>query len=88
MPWLLPLILFSIPVYTVSFLASRRGNLLVTLAALAVALVFWLAVVLAWVPGLAQSGKGTIWAASLVGLCLGNAISVLARRRQRWNGTP
>lgn len=82
MTWLLPLILFSIPVYTVSFLASRRGNLLVTLAALAVALVFWLAVVLAWVPGLAQSGKGTIWAASLVGLCLGNVIVLLARRRK------
>ena len=79
---MLPLILFSIPVYTVSFLASRRGNLLVTLAALAVALVFWLAVVLAWVPGLAQSGKGTIWAASLVGLCLGNVIVLLARRRK------
>lgn len=82
MTWLLPLILFSIPVYTVSFLASRRGNLLVTLAALAVALVFWLAVVLAWVPGLAQSGKGTIWTASLVGLCLGNVIVLLARRRK------
>lgn len=82
MTWLLPLILFSIPVYTVSFLASRRGNLLVTLAALAAALVFWLAVVLAWVPGLAQSGKGTIWAASLVGLCLGNVIVLLARRRK------
>lgn len=82
MTWLFPLILFSVPVYTVSFLASRRGNLLVTLAALAVALVFWLAVVLAWVPGLAQSGKGTIWAASLVGLCLGNVIVLLARRRK------
>lgn len=80
MTWLLPLILFSVPVYAVSVWACRRGNLLVTLAALAVSLVFWLAVVLAWVPGL--DAKGTIWAASLVGLCLGNVIVLFARRRK------
>lgn len=83
MTWLLPLILFSIPVYTVSFLASRRGNLLVTLAALAVALVFWLAVVLAWVPGLTRTAMSTTWTASLIGLCLGNVIVLLARL---WKG--
>lgn len=82
MTWLLPLILFSIPVYTVSFLACRRDNLPVTLAALAVALLLWLADVQSLLPGLAQSGKGTIWAASLVGLCLGNVIVLLARRRK------
>ena len=80
MTWLLPLILFSVPVYAVSVWACRRGNLLVTLAALAVSLVFWLAAALAWVPGL--DAKGTIWAASLVGLCLGNVIVLLARRRK------
>ena len=65
---------------------KRRAKSLLAqalLAVLAVALVFWLAVVLAWVPGLAQSGKGTIWAASLVGLCLGNVIVLLARL---WKG--
>lgn len=82
MTWLLPLILFSIPVYTVSFLASRRGNLLVTLAALAVALVFWLADAQSLLPGLTRTAMSTTWTASLVGLCLGNVIVLLARRRK------
>ena len=82
MPWFLIPLLVSILVYAVSVWGSRRRNLPVTLAALAVSLVFWLAVALAWVPSLAQSAKGTIWAAALVGLCLGNGITVLSRQRQ------
>ena len=72
MTWLFPLLLFSVPVYAVSVWACRRGNLLVTLVVLAAAL--------AWVPGL--DAKGTTWAASLVGLCLGNVIVLFARRRK------
>lgn len=82
MTWLLPLLLFSIPVYTVGFLASRRGNLPVTLAALAVALLLWLADVQSLLPGLTRSTMSTTWTASLVGLCLGNVIVLLARRRK------
>lgn len=52
MTWLLPLLLFSLPVYAVSFLACRRDNLPVTLAALAVALLLWLADVQSLLPGL------------------------------------
>lgn len=83
MTWFLPLILFSIPVYTVSFLASRRGNLLVTLAALAVALLLWLADAQSLLPGLTRTAMSTTWTASLIGLCLGNVIVLLARR---WKG--
>lgn len=82
MTWLLPLILFSIPVYTVSVLASRRGNLPVTLAALAVALLFWLADAQSLLPSLTRSAISTTWTASLIGLCLGNVIALLARRRK------
>lgn len=82
MTWLLPLILFSIPVYTVSFLACRRDNLPVTLAALAVALLLWLADAQSLLPGLTRTAMSTTWTASLVGLCLGNVIVLLARRRK------
>lgn len=82
MTWLLPLLLFSIPVYTVGFLASRRDNLPVTLAALVVALLLWLADAQSLLPGLTRSAMSTTWAASLVGLCLGNVIVLLARRRK------
>lgn len=83
MTWLLPLILFSIPVYAVSVWACRRGNLLVTLAALAVALLLWLADAQSLLPGLTRTAMSTTWTASLIGLCLGNVIVLLARR---WKG--
>ena len=82
MTWLLPLLLFSLPVYAVSFLACRRDNLPVTLAALAVALLLWLADVQSLLPGLTRSAMSTTWTASLVGLCLGNVIVLLAHRRK------
>lgn len=82
MTWLLPLLLFSLPVYAVSFLACRRANLPVTLAALAVALLLWLADAQALLPGLTRSAMSTTWTASLIGLCLGNVIVLLARRRK------
>lgn len=84
MTWLLPLLLFSLPVYAVSFLACRRDNLPVTLAALAVALLLWLADVQSLLPGLTRSAMSTTWTASLIGLCLGNVIVLLARR---WKGS-
>lgn len=82
MTWLFPLLLVSLPVYAVSALASRRANLPVTLAALAVALLLWLADAQSLLPGLTRTAMSTTWTASLIGLCLGNVIVLLARRRK------
>ena len=52
-------------------------------AALAVALLLWLADAQALLPGLTRTAMSTTWTASLIGLCLGNVIVLLARR---WKG--
>ena len=82
MPWFLIPLLVSILVYAVSVWGSRRRNLPVTLAALAVALLLWLADAQSLLPGLTRTAMSTTWTASLNGLCLGNVIVLLARRRK------
>lgn len=82
MPWFLIPLLVSILVYAVSVWGSRRRNLPVTLAALAVALLLWLADAQSLLPGLTRTAMSTTWTASLIGLCLGNVIVLLARRRK------
>ena len=74
--------LVSFPVMALGTWASRKGNLPLVLAMLAVALVF-VGATHGWVPALSQrEGSLDVSAASLLGWCIGLSGLTLARRRK------
>ena len=82
MPWYILALLVSVPVIALSTWASRKGNLPLVLAMLAVALVF-VGDTHGWVPALSQrEGSLDVSAASLLGWCIGLTGLTLARRRK------
>lgn len=82
MPWYILALLVSFPVMALGTWASRKGNLPLVLAMLAVALVF-VGATHGWVPVLSQKeGSLDVSAASLLGWCIGLSGLTLARRRK------
>lgn len=82
MPWYILALLVSFPVIALGVWASRKGNLPLVLAMLAVALVF-VGATHGWVPALSQKeGSLDVSAASLLGWCIGLSGLTLARRRK------
>ena len=82
MPWYILALLVSVPVIALSTWASRKGNLPLVLAMLAVALVF-VGATHGWVPALSQrEGSLDVSAVSLLGWCIGLTGLTLARRRK------
>ena len=82
MPWYVLALLVSFPVMALGPWASRKGNLPLVLAMLAVALVF-VGATHGWVPALSQrEGSLDVSAASLLGWCIGLTGLTLARRRK------
>ena len=82
MPWYILALLVSFPVIALGTWASRKGNLPLVLAMLAVALVF-VGATHGWVPVLSQKeGSLDVSAASLLGWCIGLSGLTLARRRK------
>lgn len=82
MPWYILALLVSFPVMSLGTWASRKGNLPLVLAMLAVALVF-VGATHGWVPALSQrEGSLDVSAASLLGWCIGLTGLTLARRRK------
>ena len=82
MPWYILALLVSFPVIALSTWASRKGNLPLVLAMLAVALVF-VGATHGWVPALSPwEGSLDVSAASLLGWCIGLTGLTLARRRK------
>ncbi|HJB02368.1 MAG TPA: hypothetical protein H9947_01725 [Candidatus Evtepia excrementipullorum] len=82
MPWYILALLVSVPVIALSTWASRKGNLPLVLAMLAVALVF-VGATHGWVPALSQrEGSLDLSATFLLGWCIGLSGLTLARRRK------
>ena len=82
MPWYILALLVSFPVMALGTWASRKGNLPLVLAMLAVARVF-VGATHGWVPALSQrEGSLDVSAASLLGWCIGLSGLTLARRRK------
>lgn len=82
MPWYILALLVSFPVIALSAWASRKGNLPLCLAMLAVALVF-VGATHGWVPALSQKeGSLDLSATFLLGWCIGLTGLTLARRRK------
>ena len=82
MPWYILALLVSFPVMALGTWASRKGNLPLVLAMLAVALVF-VGATHGWVPALSQrEGSLDVSAASLLGWGIGVSGLSLARRRK------
>ena len=82
MPWYILALLVSVPVIALSTWPSRKGNLPVALALLAVALVF-VGATHGWVPALSQrEGSLDLSATFLLGWCIGLSGLTLARRRK------
>ena len=82
MPWYILALLVSFPVMALGTWDSRKGNLPLVLAMLAVALVF-VGATHGWVPALSQrEGSLDVSAASLLGWCIGLSGLTLARRRK------
>ena len=82
MPWYILALLVSVPVMALGTWASRKGNLPLVLAMLAVALVF-VGATHGWVPALSQrEGSLDLSATFLLGWCIGLAGLTLARRRK------
>ena len=82
MPWYILALLVSFPVMALGTWASRKGNLPLVLAMLAVALVF-VGATHGWVPALSQrEGSLDLSATFLLGLCIGLSGLTLARRRK------
>lgn len=82
MPWYILALLVSFPVIALGVWASRKGNLPLVLAMLAVALVF-MGATHGWVPALSQrEGSLDLSATFLLGWCIGLSGLTLARRRK------
>ncbi len=82
MPWYILALLVSVPVMALGTWASRKGNLPLVLAMLAVALVF-VGATHGWVPALSQrEGSLDLSATFLLGWCIGLSGLTLARRRK------
>lgn len=82
MPWYVLALLVSFPVMALGTWASRKGNLPLVLAMLAVALVF-MGATHGWVPALSQrEGSLDLSATFLLGWCIGLTGLTLARRRK------
>lgn len=82
MPWYILALLVSFPVIALGTWASRKGNLPLVLAMLAVALVF-VGATHGWVPALSQrEGSLDLSATFLLGWCIGLSGLTLARRRK------
>jgi len=82
MPWYILALLVSFPVMALGTWASRKGNLPLILAMLAVALVF-VGATHGWVPALSQrEGSLDLSATFLLGWCIGLTGLTLARRRK------
>ena len=82
MPWYILALLVSFPVMALGTWASRKGNLPLVLAMLAVALVF-VGATHGWVPALSQrEGSLDLSATFLLGWCIGLSGLTLARRRR------
>ena len=82
MPWYILALLVSFPVMALGNWASRKGNLPLVLAVLAVALVF-VGATHGWVPALSQrEGSLDLSATFLLGWCIGLTGLTLARRRK------
>ena len=82
MPWYVLAWLVSFPVMALGTWASRKGNLPLVLAMLAVALVF-VGATHGWVPALSQrEGSLDLSATFLLGWCIGLTGLTLARRRK------
>ena len=82
MPWYILALLVSFPVMALGTWASRKGNLPLVLAMLAVALVF-VGATHGWVPALSQrEGSLDLSATFLLGWCIGLSGRTLARRRK------
>lgn len=82
MPWYILALLVSFPVMALGTWASRKGNLPLVLAVLAVALVF-VGATHGWVPALSQrEGSLDLSATFLLGWCIGLTGLTLARRRK------
>lgn len=82
MPWYILALLVSVPVIALSTWASRKGNLPLVLAMLAVALVF-VGATHGWVPALSQrEGSLDLSDTFLLGWCIGLSGLTLARRRK------
>ena len=82
MPWYVLALLVSFPVMALGTWASRKGNLPLVLAMLAVALVF-VGATHGWVPALSQrEGSLDLSATFLVGWCIGLTGLTLAPRRK------
>lgn len=82
MPWYILALLVSFPVMALGTWASRKGNLPLVLAMLAVALVF-VGATHGWVPALSQrEGSLDLSATFLLGWCIGLSGLTLAHRRK------
>ena len=82
MPRYILALLVSVPVMALGTWASRKGNLPLVLAMLAVALVF-VGATHGWVPALSQrEGSLDLSATFLLGWCIGLSGLTLARRRK------
>ena len=82
MPWYVLALLVSFPVMALGTWASRKGNLPLVLAMLAVALVF-VGATHGWVPALSQREVSLDLSATfLLGWCIGLTGLTLARRRK------
>lgn len=81
MPWYILALLVSFPVMALGTWASRKGNLPLVLAMLAVALVF-VGATHGWVPALSQREGLDLSATFLLGWCIGLSGLTLARRRK------
>ena len=82
MPWYVLALLVSFPVMALGTWASRKGNLPLVLAMLAVALVF-VGATHGWVPALSQrEGSLDLSATFLLGWCIALTGLTLARRRK------
>ena len=82
MPWYILALLVSFPVMALGTWASRKGNLPLVLAMLAVALVF-VGATHGWVPALSQrEGSLDLSATFLLGWRIGLTGLTLARRRK------
>ena len=82
MPWYILALLVSFPVMALGTWASRKGNLPLVLAMLAVALVF-VGATHGWVPALSQrEGSLDLSATFLLGWCICLSGLTLAHRRK------
>ena len=82
MPWYILALLVSFPVMALGTWASRKGNLPLVLAVLAVGLVL-VGASHGWVPALSQrEGSLDLSATFLLGWCIGLTGLTLARRRK------